>query len=548
MKIAIAGNDELIVASKRFKKESLYVGMRQVMIKSGIDILKGNKMSTWSLIFRLVLASSVLLASAPAVAAYNSGSSGVDGAFNPTTSQSIQLPADGIFNYTSVNIPSGVTITYIKNAANTPVTLLVSGDVSIAGVIDVSATTSDITSGGIAGPGGFNGGAAGTAGGVVANWVNGYAGPNVGRAGLGPGGGAPGSVHRPSAYSGLDAAAGGGGAYGTAPPAPGGNCPTIPGVTYGNVTLIPLVGGSGGGGGAGGPLLPGSGGGGGGGAVLIAASGTINVTGSILANGGTPLSPGQITASTPGALPTGRGAYGGGGSGGAIRLIATMVTGDGVISAVGGLSTGEYAYNTTYGTYYVCSNQANGSLNGGAGRIRIDSDSLVRTAATTPSWSRGTPSLAFVPGLPMLSIESIGGVAVPAGNSSIALPAGFTNPVTVNFVTTGVTVGSSIKLTVTPAQGVAYSATSAPTTGTTSSAAASVSVNLLSGSNTLQATVTYTVVASVGDAMSVYAQGERVEKVTLASTLGSKDSRVTFTTVSGKEFIVPAAVLAQFQS
>jgi hypothetical protein len=48
--------------------------------------------------------------------------------------------------------------------------------------------------------------------------------------------------------------------------------------------------------------------------------------------------------------------------------------------------------------------------------------------------------------------------------------------------------------------------------------------------------------------MAVYAQGERVEKVTLASTLGSKDSRVTFTTVSGKEFIVPASVLAQFQS
>jgi hypothetical protein len=542
MSIAMAGNDVLIAASKRFKKESLYVGMRQVMIKSGIDILKGNKMSTWSVIFRLVLASSVLLASAPAVAAYNSGSSGVDGAFNPTTSQSIQLPADGIFNYTSVNIPSGVTITYIKNAANTPVTLLVSGDVSIAGVIDVSATAADITSGGIAGPGGFNGGTAGPAGGYTSSWVNGYASPNVGKAGLGPGAGAPGSVHRPSAYdtSFVDAAAGGGAAYGTAPPAAGGTCPTTPGVVYGNPTLIPLIGGSGGGGGAGGPLLPGSGGGGGGGAILIAASGTINVTGSVLANGGTPLSPGVFT--------TGRGAYGGGGSGGAIRLIAPVVSGDGVISAVGGISIGEGWYTTNYGRLYVCSSQANGSLNGGAGRIRIDSDSLVRTAATTPSWSRGTPSLAFVPGLPMLSIESIGGVAVPAGNSSIALPSGFTNPVTVNFVTTGVTVGSSIKLTVTPAQGVAYSATSAPTTGTSSNAAASVSVSLTSGSNTLQASVTYTVVASVGDAMAVYAQGERVEKVTLASTLGSKDSRVTFTTVSGKEFIVPASVLAQFQS
>lgn len=495
-------------------------------------------MNKLSLVLKLALASCFLTATGSVFAAYNSGSSGVDGAFSPTASQSIQLPADGIFNYTSVSIPAGVTITYIKNAANSPVTILASGDVSIAGIIDVSATSTDITSGGLGGPGGFNGGAAGSAGGVVSAWLNGYAGANVGRAGVGPGGGAPGAVHKPSAYTGTtDAGVGGGGAYGGAPPAAGGACPTTPGVVYGNSTLIPLIGGSGGGGGAGGQIASGGGGGGGGGAILIASSGVINVTGSVLANGGSPVVLGNISS--------GRGAYGGGGSGGAIRLIATTVSGNGVISAAGGLSSAEFV---TYGNYSVCSNQTNGSMNGGDGRIRIDTESLPRTTATTPPWSRGTPTLVFVPGLPALSITSIGGVAVPSGNSSIALLAGFVNPVTVDFVTTGVTVGSSIKLSVTPAQGVAYSATSAPTTGTTSSAAASVSVNLLSGSNTLQASVTYTVVASIGDAMSVYAQGERVEKVTLASTLGSKDSSVTLTTVSGKEFVVPAAVLAQFQS
>jgi len=126
----------------------------------------------------------------------------------------------------------------------------------------------------------------------------------------------------------------------------------------------------------------------------------------------------------------------------------------------------------------------------------------------------------------------------------VALPPKFTTPVTVTFVNSGVTFGSTIKLTVIPAVGLTTSATSAPTTGTSSSATASVTTTLAPGPNTLQASVTYTVVASVGDAMSVYAQGERVEKVTLASTLGSKESQVTLTTVSGKQYVVPASVLA----
>lgn len=501
-------------------------------------------MNKWSSIFRAALAGSLLAASGSGFAAYISGSTGADGAFNPTASQSVQLPPDGIFNYTSVNIPAGVTITYIKNAANTPVTILVSGDATIAGTINVSATQpAGISDPGIGGPGGYNGGRGGQPGGNTSNWVNGYSGSNIGRAGVGPGGGAPGSVHIPSGYWGsvyADAAAGGGGAYGSAPTAAGNYCPTTPGVTYGNTTLMPLLGGSGGGGGAGGPAAPGSGGGGGGGAILIAASGTLNVTGSILANGGVPVSPGNIS--------TARGAYGGGGSGGAIRLIATTVSGNGTISAAGGASVSETTANTTYGSYGVCSSFANGSLNGGDGRIRIESESLTRTAATTPIYVGGAPSLVFVPGAPTLRIDTIGGVTVPAvptGSNDVALPTGTTNPVTVTFITSGVTVGSQIKLTVIPVKGVAYSATSAATTGTTSSATASVSVNLPSGSsNTLQASVTYTVVASVGDAMSVYAQGERVEKVTLATTLGGKESMATLTTVSGKKYVVPATVLA----
>lgn len=495
-------------------------------------------------IARTVLALTLSVASSCALAAFNSGSSGVDGAFNPTENQVIQLPPSGVFNYTSVNIPAAVTITYKKNAANTPVVILASGDVTIAGKIDVSATLpvdpADISGPGLAGPGGYDGGRGGQAGGDAATWVNGMAGQNVGRAGGGPGGGAPGNVIKPNPiWNVATVSAGGGAAFGTAPPVPGGYCPTTPGVVYGNLNLLPLIGGSGGGGGAGGSVLPGSGGGGGGGAILIAASGTISVNGSILANGGTP----------PLSTVNGRGAQGGGGSGGTIRVVATTITGNGTINAAGGSYAGELINQSVGTNYFVCTAYSNGSQNGGAGRIRLESETLTRTAATIPLYVGGAPSVIFVPGLPTLGIVSVGGIpvpAVPTGNGDVALPASVPNPVSIVFATNGVTVGSVIKLTVQPPRGSAVTVTSAATTGTIDNASASVNVDLPAGNSILQASVTYTVLASVGDAMSVYALGEQVEQVRLSTTLGGP-SLATLITVSGKEYDISLSALAAFQ-
>lgn len=498
-------------------------------------------------IARGALAAGMLLASQFALAAFNSGSTGADGAFNPTQSQTVQLPPNGIFNFTSVNIPAGVTIKFAKNAANTPVTILASGDVTVAGTIDVSAAppadSSNFSGPGQGGPGGYDGGRGGQAGGDASNWATGLTSANIGRNGVGPGGGGPGRVWRPGTYGyPVSITSGGGGAFGSAPNGPSGNCPVgSVGATYGNVSLLPLVGGSGGGGGVGGSSYPGSGGGGGGGAILIAASGTINVTGSILANGGVP----------PGTSAAGRGAQGGGGSGGAIRLVATTIGGNGTISAVGGGVAGEGAYISNAGSpYYICNpSDSNYSLSGGAGRIRLESETLLRTTATSPYYVGGAPGLLFVPNSPAISIASIGGLPVPAtptGNGDVSLPPEVSNPVAVVIKTSGVTVGSTIKLTVAPAIGAAYSATSAPTTGTTDNATASVNIDIPSGQSILQASVTYTVVAAVGDAMSVYAQGERVEKVRLSTTLGG-DSMATLITVSGREYEVPASVLAMGQ-
>src|SRR3989454_12323780 len=83
------------------------------------------------------------LALAPGLAlGFDSGSTGADGAFNPTVNTQLPLPPSGIFNFTSVNIPSGVTVTFQKNTTNTPVTILASGNVAIAGALSVTGTSS----------------------------------------------------------------------------------------------------------------------------------------------------------------------------------------------------------------------------------------------------------------------------------------------------------------------------------------------------------------------------------------------------------------------
>ena len=112
----------------------------------------------------------LLLLPAGHAIAYNSGSTGADGAFNPVVDTEIVLPPDGIFNYTTVNIPAGVTVTFKKNQVNTPVTWLATGDVTIDGKVILSGTSSpDVGAAGdgavgddglpgLAGPGGFDGG------------------------------------------------------------------------------------------------------------------------------------------------------------------------------------------------------------------------------------------------------------------------------------------------------------------------------------------------------------------------------------------------------
>ena len=118
-----------------------------------------------------ILSVSVVLAVIAPTNADTVVSDGSDGPFHPTTNMALTLPTDGIFNYTTINIPQGVTIKFINDAANTPVYMAATGDVVINGTVDVS------TAGVNPGAGCFEGGA------------NGYGSGSPGQDGYGPGGG-----------------------------------------------------------------------------------------------------------------------------------------------------------------------------------------------------------------------------------------------------------------------------------------------------------------------------------------------------------------------
>jgi hypothetical protein len=416
--------------------------------------------------------------------AFDSGSDGHLGAFNPTVNTEVTLPPDGKLNYTTVNIRSGVTVTFNNiSSHDSPVYMLATGDVTIAGTIDVSGGNATTTTPGIGGVGGYDGGYGG--------------GHNIdGGKGCGPGGGGPG-------ISGGDPTdnAGGGG-FGTAGYS-GGSSGGAGGVTYGNSRLLPTIGGSGGGGGGGKSTIMGSFGGGGGGAIIIASSTSISITGLVDASGGDAY--------------TKSGSYGGGGggSGGAVKLIAGTITGNGWISAIGG-------YGISSGG------------NGGAGRIRIEADNNYRTASTDPIYTFGAPTSVFLSGMPTLSIDTIADTSAPSNPNGdynqpdMMLPSTTTNPVTVAVSATNVPLPANVDVWVIPQYG-SDSSYQAALSGSDQSSSGSANVTLSTDySNVIMAEATFTV------QQAMYYNGEKIDKVRVAATMGGK-SKVVYITESGKE-------------
>ncbi len=290
-------------------------------------------------------------------------SDGTDEAFNPLASVEIDLGSQGtydaaqwavVFNYTSITIPNGVAVTFKNHPKGAPVVWLATGDVVIDGIVWLDGAPgvpegAPLPRFSEPGPGGFAGGQYGFSAQVRAS------------GGFGPGGGENGAIATHGSGAG-HASAGSGGGSGES---------GAGGAAYGNIFVSPLIGGSGGA--AGGD--PGRGGGGaGGGAILIQTPGNIEIgaTGQIRANGGQ----GETTAS----------ANGGYGSGGAIRLIAETLSGDGTLRALAG-----------YG----------GAVQG-EGRIRVEVNMNNSNITNQPTWEVSAPGVVFPPAIaPTLTVMKI---------------------------------------------------------------------------------------------------------------------------------------------
>lgn len=435
---------------------------------------------------------------------FSSGSTGADGAFNPTSNVTILSPESGVFNYTTVNIPSGVTVTYVRNSAvNKPVVILAQGAVNIAGSINIDGRPGNSNGfGGLGGPGGFNGGAGGY----------GFDQTFSGVPGEGPGGGGGGIGSATIVSPG----GGGGGGYGTAGGAGGGN--TVAGqagARFGTVTILPLIGGSGGGGGACFTNERGGAGGGGGGAILIASSDQITLTGSVLARGG---------AANSGS------AGGGGGSGGAVRFIANTITGSGNVNVSPGGAAGAF--------------RGFGGGQGGQGLIRFEAfDYSSFTGSSTPTniISFALPHPVAVTNAPTLRIASVAGVNAPAaplgslqGVPDVVVPTTQANPVAVVVHGANVPVGTVVQVTVTPSRGGRTSVSSPGLAGTEAASTASANVTLPSGISVISAAATIdltTATASLRPPLMM--DGERVDRIEVAATFGGA-SEVVYVTRSGR--------------
>ncbi len=478
----------------------MFVNCREALRRR---LSKNKRWPASASLFLALLACAALTASAQN--SFSSGSTGADGAFAPATNQTIVVPESGVYNFTTVNIPSGVTITFARNSANKPLTILASGDVVIGGSINIDGKPGNSNgAGGLGGPGGFNGGAGGY------GFDQSFSGAPAD--GPGGGGGGLGSASTPAA------GAGGGGANST----PGGNGYGGTGGTnggqggarYGAVTVLPLIGGSGGGGGGAVANNRGGSGGGGGGGILIASSGSITISGAIVARGG------------GGNLNTCSHAAGGGGAGGTVRFIANIVKGGGTFFVDGGSGAG------------CISGQFAG--NGGQGYVRVeayDYNSLTATTSPANVISFALPHPVTPANSPQLRIASVGGINAPAsptgslqGVPDIVVPTTQTNPVTVALEGSNLPVGTVVQVTLTPSRGNRATVQSSGLAGTEAASTASASVSLPQGMSVISAAA---VIDLTSKAEPLFMDGERVNRIEVAAVFGGA-SEVTYVTQSGR--------------
>lgn len=325
--------------------------------------------------------------------AFSSGSDGSYGEMNITNYTILDMPSNGVFHCTTINVMAGAKLRFNRNSLNTPVYLLATGDVVVNGDIDVGGEEPSNPSSpipGRGGPGGFDGGFGGL------GTVDLYQGGD----GFGPGGGSDSYPLHGGSFVGTGSS---------------GNKKV-----YGNAILVPLIGGSGGAGTGG---NPGKGGGGGGGALCIASTTKVTIDGNLIANGAR--------------------AGGGAGSGGAIRVISPKVSGRGALYASPAFS---YSLSGT-----------DGGSSYGRIRIDSADRYSYRTLAFVGVASFGSQMYVFPPGNSnRLEIVKLGDRLIPSGSQSgvsITLPAGPATNLLVTLQATGFTNDLPIRVVLTPENG-----------------------------------------------------------------------------------------------
>jgi len=350
---------------------------------------------------------------------FDLGSNGSYGAINLTSSQSVtlQVPPDGVFHCTTITLANSAELRFAKNAANTPVYLLATGDVSLgsSATIYVNGTSASGIAAGIGGPGGFDGGQGGESPGD----------------GQGPGGGKIGWADTSTSYGTKPANVEYRGSAGYAYRPTGSAQALTAGNSYGNALLMPLIGGSGGGGGKASTLQYAYGGGGGGGALLIASNTRIVFTSNSTLN------------ATGGSGSSGQH---GNGSGGSVRLVAPTIQGTFRLYVWPGTSQN----SATYGSY---------------GRTRIDSLNIANLTITDEGGASpksrdfvtyGANMTVFPPNFPGLRITQVGTQVIPGTQVApvfVLFPAGSPATQTVTVSCTNFNSTVPLRAVVTPQSG-----------------------------------------------------------------------------------------------
>ena len=399
----------------------------------------------------------------PTAAQLNIPSDGSDGALNPTADIEIDLSqaitgtwsddntganiGKGIydpekwavvFEYSSVNIPAGVTVTFKNHPSNPPVMWLVSGNVTIDGSVDLQGES--VYSGGLealvpslGGPGGFRGGASGPEGN----------GDGLGMGGAGASDGDGTAVFRSGRHE------------------------------YGNPQLVPLIGGSGGSG-----TSSTAAGSGGGGAILVASATTITLNGTITCRGGHTYTGNSLESDRRGA-------------GGGIRLIADSILENDLGAKLLDCRGGDWVKSGPDDTNVNSNSRANGRI-----RIEANNYSGLTTFPETVAVAPADPPQIFAPAnAATVTIVGVDQISTPSdptaplqSNSDVAIQNN--DPVVITLQTTNFPLEGVVQVRVARKFGNAQFYTASNTGGNIASATWELTHTFSEGFTTLQARAT----------------------------------------------------------